>query len=533
MTKHGGLWPVVPRGGMRMLCLLLTAVWSCSGDSSGGADGAGPLVRLHLSPVDTTATSAALNITARDPAGQDRPFAMTFTSGPFDLLGVSFPPGTRGPTNYKAGLYGDSSCLVASGATSLNLDGDGVFELPLAMTAVPLCGNGATLTVQVANVLGGSGDVTSTPAGISCQGGASSCSAAYMKGTQVTLTAQAAKGSDFAGWSGAGCSGIGSCTVTLSQDTQVQAVFTACHGWCSEPLPFPVPVTANLNAISGTAANNILVVGEAGTALRWDGAAWQKLTPPVDAGVSLRAAAGRIGGSVIHVAGDSGTILQFSDGNWRSITNGPNANLRAVAIGAGSAPNTFFVGDTGTTLVLANNGSTVSNKSFFSGTLANILAISQNPNSNSDDLLIVGSALIVQGLARSWDGNNSTGSQMTNPGANISGSINAVLCGTSTFYAVGNQGAIVSRTSDKGASGNANTWTKVTSPTSATLRGIWAASDSNIFAVGDTGTIIHYNGTAWQTVTPATGNTLRAIWGSGPMNIYAVGDSGTILHFVP
>ena len=46
---------------------------------------------------------------------------------------------------------------------------------------------------------------------------------------QVTLTATPASGSTFAGWSGGGCSGTGTCTVTLSStrpspDLQLPAV---------------------------------------------------------------------------------------------------------------------------------------------------------------------------------------------------------------------------------------------------------------------------------------------------------------------
>lgn len=313
MTSSGRRASAVLGVGMRLLCLLLLGWSSCGSEGSG----AGPLVRLHLSPVDSTTAQAILNLTARDPAGQDRPFTMTFNSGPFDLLGAAFPAGTRGPTSYQVNLYGAASCLVASGSATLNLDSDGVFELSVLMSAVPLCGNGALLTVQVANVLGGAGSVTSTPAGINCQGGASGCSAAFMKGTQVTLTAQAPAGT-FAGWSGGGCSGLGGCSLTLSQDVQVQAVFTACHGWCTEPLPFPV--TANLNGIAGTSAGNVLVVGDAGTAALFDGTTWQKLTPPSGAN-SLRAAAARTGGNVIHAAGDSGTILQLKGTTWTAVAN--------------------------------------------------------------------------------------------------------------------------------------------------------------------------------------------------------------------
>ena len=154
MARNDGWASAVLRVGMRLLCLLLLAGSSCSSDSSG----AGPLVRLHLSPVDPTAAQAVLSVTARDPAGQDKPFTMTFNSAPFDLLGASFPAGTRGPTSYQVNLYGTGSCLVASGSATLNLDSDGVVDVPVAMAATSLCGNAAKVDVQVANLSGGSGD---------------------------------------------------------------------------------------------------------------------------------------------------------------------------------------------------------------------------------------------------------------------------------------------------------------------------------------------------------------------------------------
>jgi hypothetical protein len=68
----------------------------------------------------------------------------------------------------------------------------------------------------------GTGTVTSNPSGIDC---GSTCTASFKSGTKVTLTAAAASGSTFAGWSGGGCSGIESCAVTLTANISVVPTF--------------------------------------------------------------------------------------------------------------------------------------------------------------------------------------------------------------------------------------------------------------------------------------------------------------------
>jgi hypothetical protein len=77
-----------------------------------------------------------------------------------------------------------------------------------------------TLTVVRAGL--GSGAVTSAPVGISC---GTTCSAGFPSGSPVILTATAAAGSTFAGWSGGGCTGTGTCTVTPVATTTVFATF--------------------------------------------------------------------------------------------------------------------------------------------------------------------------------------------------------------------------------------------------------------------------------------------------------------------
>lgn len=79
-----------------------------------------------------------------------------------------------------------------------------------------------TAQLSVSTTGNGAGTVTSVPAGINC---GATCSSNYPGGTVVTLNASAAAGSTFAGWSGGGCTGTGTCDVTLNADMTVTATF--------------------------------------------------------------------------------------------------------------------------------------------------------------------------------------------------------------------------------------------------------------------------------------------------------------------
>jgi len=110
--------------------------------------------------------------------------------------------------------FGSCVALAAVGVASCFLIGcSGLGTGPTPPTTFQL-------TVQMSG--NGSGTVTSSPAGIDC---GPACREAFNSGTVVTLTAAAATGSIFAGWSGA-CSGTQSCTVTLSANQTVTATFT-------------------------------------------------------------------------------------------------------------------------------------------------------------------------------------------------------------------------------------------------------------------------------------------------------------------
>ena len=80
----------------------------------------------------------------------------------------------------------------------------------------------------------GPGQGTVSGPGISC---GDTCLAAYNAGTVVSLSALAAPGSIFGGWSGGGCSGTGLCTVTMNANITITANFKTA------PVPTTVPTT--------------------------------------------------------------------------------------------------------------------------------------------------------------------------------------------------------------------------------------------------------------------------------------------------
>jgi hypothetical protein len=75
-------------------------------------------------------------------------------------------------------------------------------------------------------------------------------------------------------------------------------------------------------------------------------------------------------------------------------------------------------------------------------------------------------------------------------------------------------------------------WERVVpQPPHGTIRGLWGFSSTDIYAVGDNGLIIHYNGVKWTLMTSPTSNTLRHVWGAATNDVYAIGVDNTVIHY--
>jgi hypothetical protein len=106
---------------------------------------------------------------------------------------------------------------------------------------------------------------------------------------------------------------------------------------------------------------------------------------------------------------------------------------------------------------------------------------------------------------------------------------NDIICGmwgfsASDIFAVGDNGLILHF---DGAS-----WTMMSSPTSNHLHGIWGTAHNNIYAVGANCTIVHYDGFAWHRETyTSSGTQLYGVWGSGPSDVWVVGTAQQMYHW--
>ena len=126
-------------------------------------------------------------------------------SGAYCAVNVAFHPSTTGPETATL-TFTDNSLGVAGSTQSVTLTGTGT----------------AAAQEPLSVAFTGSGKVTDNLSQLNCT--ASPCTQNYPVNQVVILTATPNTGFTFTGWSGA-CSGLGTCTVTMSQAQSVSAKF--------------------------------------------------------------------------------------------------------------------------------------------------------------------------------------------------------------------------------------------------------------------------------------------------------------------
>jgi hypothetical protein len=136
---------------------------------------------------------------------------------------------------------------------------------------------------------------------------------------------------------------------------------------------------------------------------------------------------------------------------------------------------------------------------------------------SSNDVYVVGKGATILHSQNATDPN---GWKPLN-GSASTGKLNAVWgASPAHVWAIGDGGEILKW--------DGKEWKKQVSGTTANLYGIYGTSKDNVVAVGASGTILRWNGTSWASEGSGTTIELRAVWGTGPDNIWTSGAGGTM-----
>jgi hypothetical protein len=74
-------------------------------------------------------------------------------------------------------------------------------------------------------------------------------------------------------------------------------------------------------------------------------------------------------------------------------------------------------------------------------------------------------------------------------------------------------------------------WITMNSETTENLSDICGNSETDVFAVGENGIIIHYDGLKWSVINSGITNSLNGVWCISTNDVIAVGEGGVILHY--
>jgi hypothetical protein len=345
--------------------------------------------------------------------------------------------------------------------------------------------------------------------------------------------------------------------------------------------------TNELDAVGGTSASNVWAVGVDGTTIHYTGSGnWTFLGPPIGLnlhGVSSGSAsptwAVGDGGTLISLNGTTETVSAQSGFPILRIWAANDTSIWATTVGTvlhshdgatwsvsyvSSTPSDTMLGLWGFSPADVHTLSVNGNVAKWNGTSwtpsvhggvswraewgdqadTNVLcAASQAGAVYCNDVGTNAQAGAIQ-LMSLWGASNTTlyttsvnGTiyQSTDSGTTF----NAMTSGTTdTLFAIWGSGpTAIWATGQAGTmlfNNGGATWTAQASGTTNDLRWMWADNPptgytGDVYAVGDAGTIQHWNGTQWSPMWSGVTTTLRAVYGLSPTQVFIVGDNGLVL----
>jgi photosystem II stability/assembly factor-like uncharacterized protein len=276
-----------------------------------------------------------------------------------------------------------------------------------------------------------------------------------------------------------------------------------------------------LRAVGGRGAD-VWVVGDAGTILHSSdrGAHW---SAQQGCTTSTLRAVGTVG-AVVYVGGDASALCRSTDAGRSWLAVMPFAvPLETIHAIVGLAP-TVVLGEDGGNIVTFTDG-----KPDFTAPVGPAAGWTYNGLwAGTGEIWAVGSApgdadagSPIHGIYRRYSA-GAWGPHYTNAIGALtsvwSDGAGAVWFGTDASNAVFSH--------DDGVS-----WRKYINPWPANEPYLWGAADDDIWAVGDSLTMLHHDLNGWSPVPNPSHKTLHAVWGTASDDVYCVGEGGAILHY--
>jgi photosystem II stability/assembly factor-like uncharacterized protein len=291
----------------------------------------------------------------------------------------------------------------------------------------------------------------------------------------------------------AGCEHVSS---SIPRDDAGEAAHQAWTSFDAGPV--------NLNAVSGAGENEVLIVGDGGTIVRWNGTA---VAPESSGtGVNLRGV-WAVDPDHAYAVGDGGTILERTGGRWATIAVGvTNKTLTAVwadaqRVVAVGEQGVIVTGSGGSFALVPNDGN------------ENLFAVTGAPGGG---IIAVGARGVILRLE------NATLTRT--PIAGFTKQLAGATTTPDATYLVGVEGTVLK---SSGA-----TFAPIDGFPPYALRSV-AAPGAELWVVGFEGMIARWTGGKVTKVTPPDGRWLTGIYAPSPSTVWIVGRSGLLMRGSP
>jgi hypothetical protein len=305
--------------------------------------------------------------------------------------------------------------------------------------------------------------------------------------------------------------------------------------------------TYDVLGVGGAGGNDVMLVGKKGLALHSKGAGWETEQTPT--GSDLAKVAGTSPDRYVAV-GANGTLLVYQSGTW-SVANAPPVPVLSDVIGF-TDTEYYVVGGSGA--LLKYNGSTFQSMPT-AGISKNLNGVwgesGQTLTVVGEKLVASGppGALVIEPMPVETTWNAVTGSgthrfvagfygkvvhhdgqTWTNMATGIESNLLDICAVSPTdVYAVGELGGFIHY--------DGSAWSKPVVPGNSdttTYTDCWASGKDNVYvvAVTENGSyVLRFDGKNWKVALSATIANLRHVNGLSGDNVYAVGQWGTIVHY--